>query len=149
MIWDNKSARGETPRKKKFKNHERRDYPLAENQRKLRLTKKRLERYKEQFNMQSMEIAGLAQSLIKRRIERALKNEAELDKLMEELLYHTERSEDKAKSKSIISRFDSLKIEDLTKLASVLKIMWDKDLSPSDEKEAPIRQLKFEDIYDI
>jgi hypothetical protein len=122
---------------------------MAENQRKRRLTKKRLEKYKEQFNMQSMEIAGLAQSLIKRRIERALHNEAELDKLMDELLYHAERADDKAKSKAIISRFDCLKIEDLTKLASILKVMWDKDISPSEDKSDTPRQLKFEDLYDI
>ncbi len=122
---------------------------MAENQRKRRLTKKRLEKYKEQFNMQSMEIAGLAQSLIKRRIERALHNEAELDKLMEELLFHAERTDDKAKSKSIISRFDALKMEDLTKLASILKVMWDKDIAPSEERDSPPRQLKFEDFYDI
>ena len=122
---------------------------MAENQRKRRLTKKRLEKYKEQFSMQSMEIAGLAQSLIKRRIERAIYNEAELDKLMEELLYHAERADDKAKSKAIVSRFDSLKIEDLTKLASILKVMWDKDPSPSEEKSDMPRQLKFEDLYEL
>ena len=121
---------------------------MAENQKKRRLTKKRLDKYKEQFSMQSMEIAGLAQSLIKRRIERALNNEAELDKLMDELLFHAERCEDKARSKAIISRFDALKIEDLTKLASVLKAMWDKDPTHSEPKESSIRQLKFEDLFD-
>ena len=99
---------------------------MTEDKRKYRLTKKRLEKCKEQFNMQSVEIAGLAQSLIKRRIERALYNEAELDRLMEELLRHADIAEDKAKSRSIISKFEAIRIEDLTKLSSVLKAMWDR-----------------------
>jgi len=121
---------------------------MAESQSRRRLTKKRLEKYKEQFSMQSVEIAGLAQSLIKRRIERALHNEAELDRLMEELLYHTERCDDKAKSRSIVAKFDSLKIEDLTKLSSILKVMWDKDAFPTESNESLPHQLKFEDVYD-
>ena len=121
---------------------------MEQNQKRRRLTKKRLDRYKEQYSMQSMEIASLAQSLIKRRIERALQNEAELDRFMEELLYHAERTEDKAKSKSIISRFDALKIEDLTKLSSVLKALGDKDPIFKDQDDPSPRQLKFEDLFD-
>ena len=70
---------------------------------------------------------------------------------MNELLYHAERCEDKANSKSIISRFDLIKIEDLTKLSSVLKSVcqWDTKRDGADNKDEGAKQLKFEDIYDL
>ena len=91
-----------------------------------------------------MEIAGLAQSLIKRRIERALKNERELDEFMNELLRHAECCDDRSRSKAIIAKFDALRIEDLTKLSSVLKSMNEKEMTV--KESAGERQIKFEDI---
>ena len=116
-----------------------------------RLTKKQAERCKEMLEINAVEIASLIQELIRKRIERALDSEKELDQLMKELLYHAERCEDKAKSKSIISRFDLIKIEDLTKLSSVLKSVcqWDTKRDGADNKDEGAKQLKFEDIYDL
>ena len=68
-----------------------------------RITKKRAEKYKEQLNLGSIEIASKAQELIKLRIERALHSERELDEFMNELLIHAGECNDKAKSKAIIS----------------------------------------------
>ncbi|MBQ8392792.1 MAG: hypothetical protein IJX51_03360 [Clostridia bacterium] len=124
---------------------------MAERKSGKRLTKKRIEKYKEQYSLEAMEIAGLAQTLIKRRIERAILCEEELDRFMEELLRHAEVSGDKAKSRAIISKFEALKIEDLTKLSSVMKAMNDKDILSSQEdktEDEKIVQLKFEDLYD-
>lgn len=115
-----------------------------------RLTKKQTEKLKEQLCAQSLEIAGMAQALIKRRIERAFLCERELDKFMEEMLRHADEVGDKSKSKAIIAKLDALKIEDVTKLSSLMKAMLEKSPLPSPEPEekAP-RQLRFEDYYDL
>lgn len=114
-----------------------------------RLTKKRAEKYKEQLSLQAIEIAGMAQSLIKRRIERALCSERELDDLMNELLCHAKACNDKAKSKAIISKFDSLRIEDITKLASLIKSLGATDICDGEQKEGNKQlKMKFEDFYD-
>lgn len=116
-----------------------------------KLTKKQAEKFKERFALQSLELAGMTQALIKRRIERALLCEDELDKFITELLYHAQRCEDKGKSKAVISRLELLKIEDITKLASLMKSLYDKDLSgeKSNTGGAPEQiKLKFEDIYE-
>lgn len=114
-----------------------------------RITRKRAEKYKEQLSLTSLEIAGKAQELIKLRIERALHSERELDEFMNELLIHAGECNDKAKSKAIISKFDSLRIEDITKLASLVKSLCSMDLQGDERKdEATQIQMKFEDYYE-
>ena len=114
-----------------------------------RITRKRAEKYKEQLSLTSLEIAGKAQELIKLRIERALHSERELDEFMNELLCHAKCCEDKAKSKAIISKFDSLRIEDITKLASLIKTLCGMDFQGGAIKdEATQIQMKFEDYYE-
>ena len=56
----------------------------------IKVTKRSAEKCKERFALQSMEIVGLAQAIIKRRLERALICEEELDCLMQTLLHLTE-----------------------------------------------------------
>ena len=116
-----------------------------------RLTKRQAERCKEGLEINAVEIASLIQDLIRRRIERALKSEKEFDEFMRELLYHGENCEDKSRSKAIISKFEQIRIEDLTKLTSVLKAVyqWDTKKDQTDSRDEDIRQLKFEDIYDL
>ena len=114
----------------------------------IKVTKRSAEKCKEHFALQSMEIVGLAQAIIKRRLERALFCEEELDCLMQTLLHHAEVCEDKGKSKTIISKFDSLRIEDITKLASLIKSMGDRELTGRTEiKEGEQVKIKFEDLY--
>lgn len=114
----------------------------------IKVTKRSAEKCKERFALQSMEIVGLAQAIIKRRLERALICEEELDCLMQTLLHLTEVCEDKGKSKAIISKFDSLRIEDITKLASLIKSMGDKELTcRTESKESEQIKMKFEDLY--
>ena len=116
-----------------------------------RLTKRQAERCKEGLEINAVEIASLIQELIRRRIERALKSEKELDEFMRELLSHGENCEDKSRSKAIISKFEQIRIEDLTKLTSVLKAVyqWDTKKDQTDSRDEDIKQLKFEDIYDL
>lgn len=114
-----------------------------------RITKKRAEKYKEQLNLGSIEIASKAQELIKLRIERALNSERELDEFMNELLRHAKCCEDKAKSKAIISKFDSLRIEDITKLASLIKTLCGMDFQGEERKDESNQiTMKFEDYYE-
>ena len=113
------------------------------------LTKRRKEKFKEQFALRSLEIAGLTQTLIKRRIERALFHEEELDAFMKELLSHSEACGDKTRSRAILSRFEAIRIEDITKLASLVKSMYSMDDA---EEDAQIKteqiKMKFEDYYE-
>ncbi len=115
------------------------------------LTQKQASRCKERLEINAIEIASLIQDLIRRRIKRALENEQELDDFMKELLYHAESCEDKAKSKAIISKFDTIRIEDLTKLSSILKTVyqWDSKKDSDEDRDGGVKQLKFEDIYDL
>ena len=116
-----------------------------------RLTKKQAERCREALETNAVEIAYLIQDLIRRRIERALKSEKELDEFMKELLYHAENCDDKSRSKAIVSKFEAIRIEDLTKLTSVLKTVcqWEAKKDPTDGKDENMKQLRFEDIYDL
>ena len=99
-----------------------------------------------EFSFRSLEIASLAQEVVKRRMERALYCERELDSMMNALVRCAELCEDKAEAKSILSRFDALKIEDLSKVMNVLKSCSLRDEADT-EADTEDGKFKFEDLY--
>ena len=119
------------------------------NARRSRVNEKNLKRKIRELSYGSLEIAHLAKEVIRRRLERALTMEKELDKMMEELLSCAAVAEDKGAARAILSRFDAIRIEDLSKVMSVLKSCSSADgIYGEDEPSAENGKMKFEDIYE-
>ena len=90
--------------------------------RKSRVTEKNLGRKRRELSFGALEIAATAQEVIRQRLERALQRERELDEMMEALLNCAAIAEDKAAAKSVLARFDAIRIEDISKVLSILKL---------------------------
>ena len=113
--------------------------------RKSRVTEKNVGRRRRELSLGALEIASLAQEVIRQRMERALQKEKELDELMELMLKCAATADDKAAAKAIIARFDAIKIEDVSKVLSILKACSSVDADRYEADDSP--QLKFEDLY--
>ncbi len=123
---------------------------MSESKRKSRVNERNLKRRMKEFSYHALEIASIAQEVVKRRMERALYCEGELDSFMKSLLKCAEVAEDKAAAKSILSRFEAIKIEDLSKVMSVLKACYDPNVLNGKEEgdgDTEDGRLKFEDVY--
>ena len=115
--------------------------------RKSRVTEKNAGRKRKELSLGALEIASLAQEVIRQRMERALQKETELDELMELMLKCATVAEDKAAAKAIITRFDAIKIEDVSKVLSILKACASVDSDAKESVEGESIKLKFEDLY--
>ena len=125
---------------------------MSELRRKAKVSERNYKKKMKEFAYGALEIASLAQEVVKRRMERALKAEDELDKLMAYLLQCAEIAEDKGAAKSILSRFEAIKVEDLSKVMTVLKSSYDQSSLDSEkaedrDKDGDISKLRFEDMY--
>ena len=115
--------------------------------RKSRVTEKNLGRKKRELSLVALEIAATAQEVIRQRMERALKRETELDSALESLIRCAEMAEDKAAAKSVLARFDAIKLEDISKVLSILKACTLAELESAEADEGESCKLKFEDMY--
>jgi len=115
--------------------------------RKSRVTEKNLGRKRRELSFGALEIAATAQEVIRQRLERALQRERELDEMMEALLNCAAIAEDKAAAKSVLARSDAIRIEDISKVLSILKACAAVELDGAESAEAEVAKLKFEDMY--
>lgn len=120
---------------------------MVKNARKSRVTEKNLGQKRRALSLGALEIAALAEELIRQRMERALQREKELDEMMESLLNCAAVAEDKAAAKSVLARFDAIKIEDISKALSILKACAAVEPDRTESSEIEGAKLKFEDMY--
>jgi signal transduction histidine kinase len=86
---------------------------------------------KEEFVNNAWEAIDMANQLIKRQLERALEQEAEINKLLDDAIDEIETSEMEYKEKqaakrAVYSKIAQLKIEDINKLSTTLGTLYDK-----------------------
>lgn len=96
---------------------------------------------KEQFVKEAWGAITDSVLLLSRRIKRALENEEELDELKEELIANADTPEQK---KQIVNKFSALKFEDVSKLSSVIGVLYDKQALCVGEETQKVG-LTFED----
>ena len=105
---------------------------------------------KEEFIAKSWDSITTAQSLIERRLKRALDSEEKIDKLLEVVAKEDEKVLNQAQKNNIYKMLFSIRVEDLGKLATVLGTLYDKQALACKEETTIIGGTvafkKFEDF---
>ncbi|MBR2474173.1 MAG: transposase [Clostridia bacterium] len=81
---------------------------------------------KEEFISGAWDIVMRAQRLINRRLDRAEKEEAELDRLLDEVECMSDDELSDAQRRVLVKRITDLKLDDIGKLGTVMGTMFDK-----------------------
>lgn len=95
---------------------------------------------KERFVNEAWDIIGDSLALIGRRVKRALEAEDELDKLQDSVIAGAPNGD----NKSIYARFNSLKIENISSLSSIVGVLYDKQALINNEPTNKV-ELTLED----
>lgn len=102
---------------------------------------------KERFANDAWRTIHAGNELLVRRFERAARSEAELDRLLEELMTCSEQLSAE-QARALLKRFQELKLMDVGKVAVVLGTLYDKQALIAKEATARVEvtDVKFEDI---
>lgn len=93
---------------------------------------------KKEFVNNSWNIIGRAQELLKRRIDRALDNEDQLDQLVNEITQLEGEDLSQDQRKALYKKMSVIKIDDVSKVATVLGTLYDKQALANNERTANI-----------
>ena len=104
-------------------------------------------RNKERFASDAWRTIHAGSTLLVHRFERALRNEAELDRLLSELLRGTEELSAE-QTRALVKQFQELKLMDVGKIAVVLGTLYDKQALIAKEAMARVEltDVRFEDL---
>lgn len=97
-----------------------------------------------EFVNNAWDIIENAQSLLARRIERALNNEDQLDKLLKEILSLDYKELSQDERKALYKKMNVIKVEDVGKIATIIGTLYDKQALATGEPTSNIH-LKLED----
>lgn len=100
---------------------------------------------KEEFVNSAWSIIEDAQELLKRRFERALDNEYQIDKLVEEINKLEDAELTQEQRKALYRRISAIKVEDVGKIATVLGTLYDKQALVSNEPTGRV-EVQLEDL---
>ena len=102
---------------------------------------------KAEFVDNAWEIIEKTQSLLMKRIERALDSEDEIDQLLEEILLLDNKNLSQEQRKALYRKISTIKVEDVGKIATVLGTIYDKQALASNEPTSRVEgSLKLEDL---
>ena len=105
---------------------------------------------KEEFVDNAWGLIGKAQTLLERRLDRAIEGEDEIDALVEEITKLDHRQLTDAQRKALYSRISAIKVESVKELAVVLGTLYDKQALANKEAtaivEGSVSIKKFEDF---
>lgn len=91
---------------------------------------------------------GKGVELINRRVARALENESELDKLIDEVMDNTDISAEE--KKAAVKKITAMKLEDITKISTAMGTLYDKAALANNEAtqriDGNLNITKFEDL---
>lgn len=111
------------------------------------ITELRNEKKKEFINI-AWSAIGKSAELINRRVARALENESELDKLIDEVMDNTDISAEE--KKAAVKKITAMKLEDITKISTAMGTLYDKAALANNEAtqriEGNMTVTKFEDL---
>ena len=104
---------------------------------------------KEQFVKDAWAMIEKTNTILKRRLDRAIESENEIDKLLDEIMQLNHIELTNAQRKALYARISVLKIEDVRALSTVLGTLYDKQALANKEAtqivEGEIAFKKFED----
>ncbi len=100
---------------------------------------------KAEFVDNAWSIINSAQSLLKRRLERALNSEDEIDQLVDEITQLEDKELTQEQRKALYRRISLIKVEDVGKIATVLGTLYDKQALANDEPTERF-EVKLEDL---
>lgn len=104
---------------------------------------------KQEFIVRAWQSINLAQTILEKRLDRAVKHEAEIDEMID-LVYDiaNEKEMDEKKRDALIAKIYALKCEDIGKLTSVVSLLYDKQAlascEPTEIVEGAVK--RFEDF---
>lgn len=102
---------------------------------------------KAEFVDNAWEIIEKTQSLLMKRIERALDSEDEIDQLLEEILLLDNKNLSQEQRKALYRKISTIKVEDVGKIATVLGTIYDKQALASNEPTSRVEgSLRLEDL---
>lgn len=102
---------------------------------------------KAEFVDNAWEIIEKTQSLLMKRIERALESEDKIDQLLEEILLLDNKDLSQEQRKSLYRKISTIKVEDVGKIATVLGTIYDKQALASNEPTSRVEgSLRLEDL---
>lgn len=102
---------------------------------------------KAEFVDNAWEIIEKTQSLLMKRIERALYSEDKIDQLLEEILLLDNKDLSQEQRKALYRKISTIKVEDVGKIATVLGTIYDKQALASDEPTSRVEgNLRLEDL---
>lgn len=102
---------------------------------------------KAEFVDNAWEIIEKTQSLLMKRIERALNSEDKIDQLLEEILLLDNKDLSQEQRKALYRKISTIKVEDVGKIATVLGTIYDKQALASDEPTSRVEgNLRLEDL---
>lgn len=111
------------------------------------LQKLRDEKKREFINV-AWSTIGKGAELINRRVARALENESELDKLIDEIMDNTDISAEE--KKAAVKKITAMKLEDITKISTAMGTLYDKAALANNEAtqriDGNLNITKFEDL---
>lgn len=107
-------------------------------------------RKKEEFVNDAWRVIGKAQSLLERRLSRALDSEDEIDGLLREVCEINRGGLTEANRKAIASKIAAIKVENVRDLSTVLGTLFDKQAlasrEPTEVVTGEVAVVKFEDL---
>lgn len=102
---------------------------------------------KAEFVDNAWEIIEKTQSLLMKRIERALDSEDKIDQLLEEILLLDNKDLSQEQRKALYRKISTIKVEDVGKIATVLGTIYDKQALASNEPTSRVEgNIRLEDL---
>jgi len=100
---------------------------------------------KEEFVNNAWVVIENAQELLKRRLERALNSEDEIDQIVEEINQLEDKELTQEQRKALYRRISAIKVEDVGKIATVLGTLYDKQALVNNEPTGRV-EVQLEDL---
>lgn len=104
---------------------------------------------KEQFVQNAWGLIGKVETLLERRLERAISNEDVIDRMLDEIVKLEGEGMSEVQTRSICAKLSSLKLESVRELATILGTLYDKQALANREATSIVDgdvALRFEDL---